>query len=506
MARKPWVLDGIARWERQVIIRVSSLTDSQPDITLRLVKMPFLETDATVDDSSILDSLSSLYWGRANGRQDLLALLAHPWLQGGIKDGQRATVELLAIRKHSPEMAAVIDTLPWVQDGIDPNEARAVSTLHEASQGTRHLIPPLAQKPWVRDGLSNVELDAIWALMGIAWNDPQQGESAALSLLEMPFLRKIDQIDVDSLRSLRDLSGSGEDNHLRWVLSHPALSGGITDRQTALVSVLGWVKSGGSESTRRERLDVLLDSAQTTVEERSVVLPRAGHVRVTVVRPPSRAHATITLLEQAMRVQEGFMLEAFPRTFQTLLLADADTLVKGSAQRGTASLDIEDAHDDFSVAGIVAQSCWGRVPSTWIVGGGALMLQMATLYPTELHSLTFDLKCETGVSIAEMERRERNLGTGSRANPTSVYFCLYDLGLAMFLDLYSHLGDQQFRQGFQRLYVKLRDEVHEDLCRGDKLGACYAKAAFVTDADPHSAAIAALIINRRYYGSEHGSH
>ena len=46
----------------------------------------------------------------------------------------------------------------------------------------------------------------------------------------------------------------------------------------------------------------------------------------------------------------------------------------------------------------------------------------------------------------------------------------------------------------------MRDEELYDECTGPERGVCYVRAAFVTDALPESAALAAPVIARWYYG------
>ena len=70
--------------------------------------------------------------------------------------------------------------------------------------------------------------------------------------------------------------------------------------------------------------------------------------------------------------------------------------------------------------------------------------------------------------------------------------------------MYYTLGDGWFRQGFRRLYTKLDEYQHELECQGLERSVCYLKAAFVAEAEPQAAAAAERIINRWYYGSEHG--
>ena len=70
----------------------------------------------------------------------------------------------------------------------------------------------------------------------------------------------------------------------------------------------------------------------------------------------------------------------------------------------------------------------------------------------------------------------------------------------MYADLYNSLGDEEFRRGFGGLYLKMRNEEHNDECFGVERGLCYARKAFVEDASPGFADTAGEVIDRWYYG------
>ena len=503
LARKPWLLDGLAKWEEQVVLRLSWFVSGHPGITLDILNMPFLETSATAENASTLDALFTLIQARPNSRQDLRALLAHPWLQGGIRDGQRATVELLAIGKRSPEIAAVLDTLPWVQDGIDDSEKRAVSTLFQLSQTTRDLLPALTRKPWVQDGLTSDEQDALMSLSSISFAgviSSRQDESAALAILEMPFLDDFDEgIDSAVVKSLSILHWAPERSYLRQVLSHATLRNGIGDENKSLVAVL--------HSVVQERpglLESLLDPRKTFVEERTIVLPRAGEVLLAVVHTRPGTFRTMDILENSLRVQEEFMQEAFPKKFVGLLVADA-TDAAGGGGAGGIIIDPGGEEDVYLIAHELAHTYWAYGKS-WIVEGGAEVLAMVSGHrPLNRQNMPWRT-CFLARSLSEIERIDLQAITDGSQIPGHFPSgnCPYILGLGLFVDLYESLGDQLFRQGFRNLYLKLKSEELGDVCYGTEWSLCYTKAAFLENASPEAAANAEHIINHWYYGSEHG--
>ena len=98
-------------------------------------------------------------------REVLREALADPLLRDGIKDGYRTVVEFVAVKQRSPEIAAAITSLPWIQDGIVGSEWEALTVLSEASLRAPQFIPILVSYPWVQDGLTKAEQDRAFELM-----------------------------------------------------------------------------------------------------------------------------------------------------------------------------------------------------------------------------------------------------------------------------------------------------------------------------------------------------
>ena len=504
LAHKPWFRDGLATWEAQVIFNLSHIADGDTESALQLVGMPFLETSATADDSSILDALDGVLWYSPNREKDLRDLLAHPALHGGITDDQRATVELLAIGKRSPEIAAAINTLPWVQDGIRADEARAVAVLHEASRGTHLLIPSLAQIPWVRDGLTRSEQDAISTLMGISRNSPRPDEPLALSILEMQFLDSFDEFDALALQSLVKLDVSNERDYMREILSHPTLRDGITDSQRVRLTFLPLAVSSDPGRDFPEVFAALLDPSKTTIEERIISLPLAGPVRLAVVHTRQGNFRTMGILERAIRRQEEFMLEAFPLKYVGVLAAEITPASGGASfAGGMVAIDPGGENSIGLVSHEVGHKYWWG-PSAWLAEGGAEVLERVSQgLPLKVRDVHLSL-CRRAANLSEIDLIESKPkpDVGVDVFPYVTVHCPYVIGLGLFADLYENLGDMAFRQGFRRLYVKVRDGAHEDTCFDVKRAVCLVREAFVIDAPtPRAAAIAEPIIDFWYNGS-----
>ena len=392
-----------------------------------------------------------------------------------------------------------IEGLPWVQDRVAPSETNDVVLLYQVSSGSQQVLQALTQKSWVRDGLTEDEYAVIAFLRDLtAVTNVRRDVAIAQSIVNMPFLNEFDAADFAAVRSLRLLHSSPDRSYLRQVLSRPALHDGITDHNRSLVAVLYWVVPH-----RAYLLNTLLSPAQVTVEERVITLPRSGEGRLAVVHTSPGTFPTLDILEHALRSQEEFMLEQFPRKFVALLVADATPANGGGNQSGIATIDpgLEEATE--VIAHEVAHTYWSY-GAQWLGEGGATLLEaVSSKVLARLPLEPLKPTCEFARNILELERIERELFRGGEREDDlfSLGLCPYDFGLGIFLDLYQRLGDGPFRQGFRSLYVKLRDGAHDDVCFDLEYSICYLRFAFVQDASLQAATIAEPIIDRWFYGS-----
>ena len=104
------------------------------------------------------------------------------------------------------------------------------------------------------------------------------------------------------------------------------------------------------------------------------------------------------------------------------------------------------------------------------------------------------LLCPYATTIAQLEA----LNTERR---TEQFHCNYRLGEQVFVDLYETLGEETFRQGFRRLYLKSQRDDPTDGCEGARLGVCHVAAALKDGASADVIAKVDEVINRWYYGT-----
>ena len=239
----------------------------------------------------------------------------------------------------------------------------------------------LLDKPWVSDGITPFEFEIITELDLMADSHARiDGEPEFLQIKDMPFMETIEKGDLFILNALNSSQGA----HLRRIVSYSSLRDGITDEWAKLFSVVPYIGFfDRSESYRLGLLSTLFDPEHTLVEERTITLPLAGDVELSIIRPGVRASdaaksRTMDMLEQAVRSQEEFMGVAFPQNHAILLVSDL-TRSGGTGGADAIILSISPEHRGIIVHG-TAYTYWssGATPP-WLYEGGASFLGAISL-------------------------------------------------------------------------------------------------------------------------------
>ena len=589
--KRAWAQDGPTSEEWSMLTAFSQVPSSNDEEAALLVEMPFLDSIDRADARLIRALLGTLpTWPDTVGE-----IIARPEVEGGITDPQRSTVALLVLDLYDAEDAGLFRALPWLQDGLQPDEAAAFWTLWDSARldEAHALFRRLLNRSWIQDGVTPTESRVLTGIMtiyaasddgpeeaaeivrlplldtiestdvdflrtlarqsldqrrvflahaGVArdvrdWNtrfdvldiegslrslERQEPQLAAAvralpwvqdgvddsearaaeavivtaqefpALIDMPFVQSVDSLDVAALVSLYALSQEHGKGYLDQVTSHWWLADGITDEKTNVIAVLQRV------IPRPEFFRVLLDPTLTHVEERTITLPLAGSVRLSVIRTNATASdavgsPTMDLLEQAVRSQEEFMGVAFPQNHAIVLAADVHRF-GGTGGRDAIIVSNYEEHRGV-IAHEVAHTYWYRGPG-WVVEGGASFLDVishraydGTPLPSE------ELPCSLFSTLAQLERTE----LGWEAIFASG--CNYFLGRGIVRELYNLLGDETFRQGYGRFYLAVRDDLYSNTCTEDDRYACYLRESFAEGATPDQMAIVEDVLKRRYYGS-----
>ena len=510
LLEKPWLQDDYASTEYAIIEEVFLIGLWDAAAALRVLEMPFMETPegqggataavlGILHDQLTQDQGTQALQGSAAVEQ-LSALLE---LTGDITNEQLGAVALKDLGMRIPDARSAVEALPWIQDGIDPSEQWAVIVLRrEALRAVgMEAFRVVLTKPWVQDGLESSELDAFATIFRHAnYMHETKNEAAAMKILAMPFLDKLDEMDLLALRSL-----SLQWDKLPQILAHPGLGSGITDDLTDIVAIIARYQ------LTPDYWKILLDSRQTVVKRRSITLPLAGEVALSVVWPggPSadlQASWTLDRVEHAVRTQEAFMGLPFPTPHVVLLVAEDPVSKLGGNGDKDGLPRISPIHytDQRLTYHEVAHGYWhgsGGGWLAWISEGGATTLEMASMAARYGSAMPEPLNsCSLANTMNELEN-DILLGRypGGEVYASS---CLYHLGTGMFLDLYHRLGYEAFRQGFAELNLRVRDPETPGECEERHVTYCLLREAFVTNAAaPQDAQTAEEIINRRYWGT-----
>ena len=414
--------------------------------------------------------------------EKLLRVLSSPELRGdAASDHRKAVLVLLILREVYPDAASTMEALPFIQDGISPHEHDDVYWLWRVAVGPDYVLSALVARPWVQDGLTGNELSAVRILANMTDSYASTRDSLAVQrIIGMPFLEEMDSLDLAVLQSLQNLQepwplpGMDRRDHLWRVLSHPSLGGGITDARRSVIAISDVVAEA-----RPELLDTVLDPEQTIVKERLIVLPLAGEVALSVIRPKApashaamldeRASHTIDLMEHAVRHHEEFMGVPYPRKYVAALAID---LEEDMARGGTSELvlavgvapDFHDAADD--IAHQTAHAYWPTSPDWrvfpgWISEGASTFLASRSenaRVGVPLPELTES--CSTFSSIRDLGEAKHDWWDYSNSN-TTFLSCDSALGEGMFVGLYRDLGVEAFWQGFTTLSLSVQDVLED---------------------------------------------
>lgn len=167
---------------------------------------------------------------------------------------------------------AAINALPWVLDGLTSEGAGVedypvLGLRHLASQRPM-LVWDLIHRPWLQDGLSISESDALGSLFEIAVKDAMAAEQLARIIM----FNSVDRNDVWTLQQIDPFSFDAEG--LRWLVSQPDLaqSGARVLPATVGLLHLEWVKPDAAAVVRtwpwvEDGIDVDEVTATLTVVE-----------------------------------------------------------------------------------------------------------------------------------------------------------------------------------------------------------------------------------------------
>ena len=139
------------------------------------------------------------------------------------------------LKQVHPTLYHRLERLEWAKDDLSELERDAIDELLYMGVSNIAQLEAVLSLAWVQDDITGAERDALDWLGSIAL----ESESAANSIIRMPFLESLESDDVLAIRGLYRLASRLEDGSLAALLDNPVLSTGITDAQTTLVAAAG---------------------------------------------------------------------------------------------------------------------------------------------------------------------------------------------------------------------------------------------------------------------------
>ena len=135
--------------------------------------------------------------------------------------------------------------LPWVADGIQGAEHQALQALVtiETLYGTEP-APALADKPWITDGVDELESSVMAQLEALAAYDEAQVER----ILRMPFLNTIEPPDAETLAVLVGWAGRRPDL-FQAVLHKPLVEDGLDEHEVQSLETPAGPVDGAEDAT-----------------------------------------------------------------------------------------------------------------------------------------------------------------------------------------------------------------------------------------------------------------
>ncbi len=380
-----------------------------------------------------------------------------------------------------------------MSDGVDPAERDAAEALIYIAriQSQPSFFRVLMERRWLESGSLQELAAALLALESLAIANP----AAAGEIAAMPFLDTLESPDLAAIESLANLAYADR-RAFQQVIDHGAISDGIDDREANIVALL-W----GVNRTNPDLMKTLLDFSRASLEERMVNLPRAGRVKLVIIRTSPGAARSMDLLEHSVRNTEDFIGEPFPQGYVALLFENAVPPSAAGANFGThmAILPRYDVDNNSRAAAAasriiaheVAHYYWNG-SRDWLDEGAAdFSAAVAERDLTGRPLEPYRYPCGLVDSIKKLEAE-------GYSEESPGFSCNYSLGERLFLDLYRGLGEDDFREGFRRLY---RSVDSRKTSRNVKAGIEEVRQAFQLNIAGREAIIRSIVNNviRRWY-------
>ena len=191
------------------LIEASELGENAVDILLDVAN----EAEDARTARWAVTSLGRAEWPRI---EDLIQVTSFPWVEDGVSREEADVLWTVGfIPRDVPQYIDDTLSLEWIRDDLTPKEAHGLDALvgiaivnqYNRAQGEDyvHAYGVLINKPWVRDGMNQAEIDVVNKLWQAGNAARAQGDQLLKRLLEMPFLTQIQGTELQLLQELSRL-------------------------------------------------------------------------------------------------------------------------------------------------------------------------------------------------------------------------------------------------------------------------------------------------------------
>ena len=188
------------------LIEASELGENAVDILLDVAN----EAEDARTARWAVTSLGRVEWPQI---EDLIKVTSLPWVEDGVSEEEADVLwEISFIPNAVPQYVDDTLSLEWIQDDISPREDYALGALVSIAIGSRHIsvqgedyanaYGALINKPWVRDGMNQAEIDAVEQLRAVGFRAERDGDQLLRRLLAMPFLASVQGTELQLLEEV----------------------------------------------------------------------------------------------------------------------------------------------------------------------------------------------------------------------------------------------------------------------------------------------------------------
>ena len=188
------------------LIEASELGENAVDILLDVAN----EAEDARTARWAVTSLGRVEWPQI---EDLIKVTSLPWVEDGVSEEEADVLwEISFIPNAVPQYVDDTLSLEWIQDDISPREEKGLDALVSIAIVSQNIsvqgedyanaYGALINKPWVRDGMNQAEIDAVEQLRAVGFRAERDGDQLLRKLLAMPFLAQIQGTELQLLEEL----------------------------------------------------------------------------------------------------------------------------------------------------------------------------------------------------------------------------------------------------------------------------------------------------------------